>query len=121
MTASTAADPVVGCFCPPDTSWGLTQLKCQSDRPTSRHTPSPFPPLNCPFRRANTRFGRRAKLPIALNPSLSPGAASAEPVDFSRYEALGWIERAVWVYDFDRARVHWANPAALSKASRCGP
>ena len=30
-----------------------------------------------------------------------------------RYEALGWIERAVWVFDIDRQRVHWANPAAL--------
>jgi diguanylate cyclase (GGDEF)-like protein len=49
-----------------------------------------------------------------LNPPLSQVPASAEPDDFSRYEALGWIERAVWIYDFDRARVHWANPAALT-------
>jgi diguanylate cyclase (GGDEF)-like protein len=32
---------------------------------------------------------------------------------FLRYEALGWIERAVWVFDIDGQRVHWANPAAL--------
>ena len=31
-----------------------------------------------------------------------------------RYEALGWIERAVWVFDIDHCRVHWANPAALA-------
>jgi diguanylate cyclase (GGDEF)-like protein len=34
--------------------------------------------------------------------------------DFKRYEALSWIERAVWVFDFDLRRVHWANPAALA-------
>ncbi|MEN9626880.1 MAG: hypothetical protein RJA10_106, partial [Pseudomonadota bacterium] len=36
------------------------------------------------------------------------------PDEFTRYEALGWIERAVWVFDIDRRRVHWANPAALA-------
>ncbi|MFN0185465.1 MAG: putative bifunctional diguanylate cyclase/phosphodiesterase [Aquabacterium sp.] len=43
-----------------------------------------------------------------------PNPASALIDDFKRYEALSWIERAVWVFDFDFRRVHWANPAALA-------
>jgi hypothetical protein len=34
--------------------------------------------------------------------------------DFARYEALDWISRAVWVFDVERRRVHWANAPALA-------
>lgn len=30
-----------------------------------------------------------------------------------RYEALSLISQPVWIFDIDRRRVHWANPAAL--------
>ena len=48
-----------------------------------------------------------------MNALPTPPAAPAAADAFARYEALNWIGRAVWVFDIDRRRVHWANPAAL--------
>jgi diguanylate cyclase (GGDEF)-like protein len=52
--------------------------------------------------------------PRTLTASPSPDAAALTAGEQLRYEALAWISQAVWVFDIDRRRVHWANPAALA-------